>query len=237
MTIVDKRLDLVRRRPDIPAEQFAREVLERVGPALLEADPRPVRLSVDLAQPGQELLARRGLRTDRSTYDAAVWRWYEDGDASERAGVPDANDLLTPALSFRLEEHVGWEYDRDWPDGTPTPGVKQISMLAAAAGYGTDEFRRHYRHHVALTRKHMPAVWRYVQNDVAAGSGEESEGVVAVSELYFRSVDDFLERYFPTEEDRRTFVANEGFLDLPRAFSVICFEHLLESGPGRPATR
>ena len=232
-----KRLDLVRRRPDVSPERFAGELLERVGPALLTADPRPVRLSVDVAQPGQELLARRGLRTDRATYDAAVWRWYEAGDPSQRAGVLDAGDLLAPVLSFRLEEHIGWEYERDWPDGTPTPGVKQISMLTAAAGYGTDEFRRHYRHHVALTRKHMPAVWRYVQNDVAAGSGEGCEGIVAVSELYFRSVDDFLERYFPTEEDRRTFVANEGFLDLPRAFSVMCNECILESGPGEPAPR
>ena len=213
-----KRLDLVRRRPDVSPERFAGELLERVGPALLTADPRPVRLSVDVAQPGQELLARRGLRTDRATYDAAVWRWYEAGEPSQRAGI-------------------GWEYERDWPDGTPTPGVKQISMLTAAAGYGTDEFRRHYRHHVALTRKHMPAVWRYVQNDVAAGSGEGCEGIVAVSELYFRSVDDFLERYFPTEEDRRTFVANEGFLDLPRAFSVICNEFVLESGPAQSTTR
>ena len=80
----------------------------------------------------------------------------------------------------------------------------------------------------------MPALWQYVQNDVvgAEGNAAAAEGVMAVSELWFRTTDDFLNRYFPSEADRRAFSAQEGFLDLTQATSFVCTSHrLAQPGP------
>jgi hypothetical protein len=146
--------------------------------------------------------------------DALVW-------ARDAAHVPHA---ATP--TFTLEEHVGWlapEGDGADPDDV----VKQVSFLRAAEGYGETEFREHYRHHVGVARRHMPSLWQYVQYDVTGVAGRDpatvraASGIVAVSVLWFRSVDDFLHRYFASPEDEAEFRSHEGFLDLRGAFTFV----------------
>jgi hypothetical protein len=131
---------------------------------------------------------------------------------------------------FRLNVrgHAAWcppaNESADAPDV-----VKQVSFLHASAGPDEKIFRDHYRRHVELARRHMPALWQYIQNDVEAAEGDahQAVGVVAVSELWFRTTDDFLNRYFPSEVDRQAFSAQEGFLDLTQATSFICSSHRL----------
>lgn len=136
---------------------------------------------------------------------------------------------------FRLnvQPHLGWRP----PPGTiadPRDVVKQVSFLHASEGTDDETFRAHYRHHVEVARRHMPALWQYVQNDVvgARGDARSADGVMAVSELWFETTDDFLNRYFPSEEDRREFSAQEGFLDLSQATSFVCTSHRL-AVPGK----
>ena len=105
--------------------------------------------------------------------------------------------------------------------------VKPVSFLHASEGYAEQAFRDHYRAHVEIARRHMPALWQYVQNDVVAtrGDAKEAIGVMAVSELWFRTTDDFLNRYFPSEADQKEFSSHEGFLDLTQATSFVCTSH------------
>ncbi len=129
-------------------------------------------------------------------------------------------------LELTVETHVGWDGTDDGVD--VEDAVKQVSFLHASAGTSLDEFRAHYRDHVGVARRHMPALWRYRQHDVVSVQGPNAEiggGVVAISELWFRSTDDFLHRYFASPEDEAEFRSHEGFLDLPRAFSFVCASH------------
>jgi hypothetical protein len=136
------------------------------------------------------------------------------------------SEVYHERFRLSLRPHLGWRPPPGGP-ADPLDVVKQVSFLHASADTDDETFRAHYRHHVEVARRHMPALWQYVQNDVVGAEGDaaSAEGVMAVSELWFHSTDDFLNRYFPSEEDRREFSAQEGFLDLSQATSFICTSH------------
>lgn len=135
-------------------------------------------------------------------------------------------------LSLRTQ--VAWRPDAR-EASAPLDVVKQVSFLHASAGTDPATFRDHYRRHIEIARRHMPALWQYVQNEVEAvdHAAPEAVGVMAVSELWFRTTDDFLNRYFPSEQDQRDFSAQEGFLDLSRATSFICTSQTDERSANR----
>jgi len=171
---------------------------------------------LDVPHPDAGARARFG-RRPRIPVDAVVWLATGHRLPADLAGTYEESFRLT------VQPHVGWRPDVKDP-ADPADVVKQVSFLAAADGYDQERFRTHYRHHVELARLHMPSMWQYVQNDVVAqtGDGEAAKGIAAVSELWFRSTDDFLHRYFPSAEDEARFRAEEGFLDLTRAVSFVC---------------
>jgi hypothetical protein len=158
--------------------------------------------------------------------DALLW---SDGDAP--GAVPEE---FVSDLELTVETHVGW-VATDASHADPDDAVKQVSFLHASAGTPLDEFRSHYRDHVDVARRHMPALWQYRQHDVVDVRGARRNlgaGIVAVSELWFQSVDDFLHRYFASPEDEAEFRSHEGFLDLTKAFSFVCSSHALGRGKG-----
>lgn len=175
---------------------------------------------------------RRFARAGQFPIDAL---WWTDGVAA-----PPVPEPFTSGLEFIVEVHLGWD-----APGTQAVDaddvVKQVSFLHASAGTPLDEFRAHYRDHVQVARTHMPALWQYRQNDVVEVRGAQraiGAGVVAISELWFRSTDDFLHRYFASPADEAEFRSHEGFLDLPKAFSFVCSSHALRHEAGHePGTQ
>jgi hypothetical protein len=176
---------------------------------------------IDLRHPNE---AARQRFARPGAFDPAALVWTDD----EPLGVGGP--------SFVLREHVGWlapEADR----ADPTDVVKQVSFLHKSATVDLDGFRTHYRHHVEVARRHMHTLWQYVQYDVEAIEGPAvgpANGIVAVSVLWFASTDDFLHRYFASAEDQRAFTAEEGFLDLTKAFSFIVTSHPSAGPASRP---
>jgi hypothetical protein len=181
---------------------------------------------LDLPHPHAD--ARR--RFSRPGLFAVDALWWTDG-----ASAPPLPDVIGADLAFTVESHLGWGAT-DADDVDVDDVVKQVSFLHASEGTPLDKFRSHYRDHVEVARAHMPALWQYRQNDVVAVSGAQraiGAGVVAISELWFRSTDDFLHRYFASPADEAEFRSHEGFLDLPKAFSFVCSSHALGPEPGR----
>jgi hypothetical protein len=174
---------------------------------------------------GNEEARRRFARAGQFPIDA-LW-WTGGADA---APVPEP---FTSDLAFAVETHIGW--DAPGSDAAdPDDAVKQISFLHASEGTSLDEFRSHYRDHVGVARAHMPALWQYRQHDVIDVIGPEraiGAGIVAISELWFRSTDDFLHRYFASPADEAEFRSHEGFLDLSKAFSFVCSSRTLGREP------
>jgi len=204
-------------------------VLETTEQAGRELGPGAV---VDLPHPDG---AARARFSRPGTFDAAALVWTA-AEPHERAG-PSFGPSSGP--SFDLEEHVGWlAADTDAVAADPLDVVKQVSFLRKSDTVGVDGFRDHYRHHVELARKHMPALWQYVQYDVLGVDGPAADpaaDIVAVSVLWFRSTDDFLHHYLASPEDAAAFQAEEGFLDLTKAFSFVMTSHPSAGPAARPA--
>ena len=168
---------------------------------------------------------RRFARVGQFPIDAL---WWTNGVTS--APVPEP---FTSGLEFTVEPHIGWDAPAN-DDVDLDDVVKQVSFLHASEGTPLDEFRAHYRDHVEVARTHMPALWQYRQNDVVDVTGAQpaiGAGIVAISELWFRSTDDFLHRYFASPADEAEFRSHEGFLDLPKAFSFVCSPRALGYEP------
>jgi hypothetical protein len=141
---------------------------------------------------------------------------------------PDSTPTRPAPLTFTVREHVGWLADEaEVADADPADVVKQVSFLQASSTVTPEEFRSHYRDHVGVARRHMPNLWQYVQYDVTGVAASAPDlvraaaGFTAVSVLWFRSTDDFLNRYFASAEDEAEFRSHEGFLDLSRAFTFV----------------
>ncbi len=178
---------------------------------------------VDLAHPDEQARSRFRRRTGFAA-DAFAW----SDDAVPSVGGP----------SFVLREHLGWLA----PDAAAADAVdvvKQISFLQKSDAYDIDQFRISYRHHVEVARRHMHTLWQYVQYDVVRVEGARAEladGIVAVSVLWFRSTNDFCNRYFASPEDQAQFQSEEGFLDLSKAFSFVVTSHPSAGPTDRPAS-
>jgi hypothetical protein len=221
-----KHVRVLARRPDVTDAQFdaARAGLRATRVTGARSDRAP-EAHLDLPHEHEKARARFA-RPGLFAVDGLAWDTVETPEPHVFAAGP----------RLVVEEHLGWTPD-DTAGADPDDVVKQVSFLHATAGVPVDEFRRHYRAHVAVARRHMPALWQYVQNDVVeildADRTPGAVGIVAISELWFRTTDDFLNRYFASAADEAEFRSHEGFLDLRKAFSFICSSHSLRRKEAR----
>jgi hypothetical protein len=201
-----------RNEPIEPTELPLRRVVERV-----EGEVGGVSTAVlDLPHPSAEARARFDFEFPISI-DALAWL-----DVGE--SLPEGwASFFDESFRYTVSSKVGWPAPAE-DEARPDEVVKQVSFLHGSEGYSLEAFRGHYRDHVGVARKYMPALWQYVQNDVEAivGDASEAKGVLAISELWFRTTDDFVNRYFPSEADQRAFSSHEDFLDLRFATSFVC---------------
>jgi uncharacterized protein (TIGR02118 family) len=165
----------------------------------------------------------------------------EDGPWLTTAEVDGAGVLPLDGVvqAWRVEPTLQWDYERTWPPGEPSPGIKRISVIQRAAGLERSEFARHWREvHGPLARVHHPAVVRYCQNVIAeplvdtVGDAAEFDGV---AELSFWSIDDLSDRMYDSEEGRQ--IVGEDvrrFINLPKGWRVITREYVMIDRYDRP---
>ncbi|GEM_PF-5963253 len=201
-------------------EHGLERVVERVGAAAGDI------ATLDLPHPSAAARARFDFEFP-ITIDALAW--LPIGAALPAAWATSFEETFR----YTVAETVGWPAGSG-DESAPDDVVKQVSFLHGSEGYSLEAFRSNYRHHVGVASKYMPALWQYVQNDVEAihGDAPEAKGVLAISELWFRTTDDFVDRYFPSEEDQRAFSSHEDFLDLRFATSFVCASTRPKAGGG-----
>ena len=183
------------------------------------------RLAIDLPA-DDALYDRLGRRPQR----AADWQvvahvWHAADDHPSLLG-----DDLHEVHAWRVDEQVAWDYDRDWPDGTVSPGVKQISFVGKRPDITDEQFAERYRAHVDVARVHHSGVWKYVQNIVSRRSGNGTSTIGAISEFWFRSVDDLVNRYYTFDDSSAVTRADSAnFLDGASTTWMLVREHWLRS--------
>jgi hypothetical protein len=214
-----KRLIALRRSDQVAEADFATRLAGRL-PAVL---PGSCRWTVELAQPGQGLLVAAGLRFEgRAIYDALLWCWFDDSDSAGGDELAGLEPLATVHAVLRLDERPGWDRSEGEADPLAANAVKMVSFVVRRPEVDRPKFERDYGEHVAVARVHHPGVWRYVQNLVLDGTGAGAEGVEAVSELWYPSRDDFLTRFYATDESPGVVKTdNEEYIDFSRTRSLI----------------
>jgi hypothetical protein len=234
-----KQIALVRKRDDIDDDTFGRRLLAHAA-LTAEHCAGVVKVAVDVVQSDQQLFETIGLRIRPIEWHGVVRTWFDsDHPAPHAWRYPHseqtvADDLLTFATDHTgwwVDEREAWTYDREWPDGVATPGVKQISLVARRADLDFDGFVARYRQHVDVAKVHHIGCWQYVQNFVAGlASTRPAPTIDGISELWFRSVDDMAERFY-TAPNSPDAVREDttGFIDFANTRSYLTVETIVVS--------
>lgn len=131
---------------------------------------------------------------------------------------------------YEVDERVQWDYDRDWSDGTPSPGMKQMSFVRRIPSISHDQFADHWsNNHTPLARKHHPGIWRYCQNVVIDRSPDAPE-LDGISELHFRTADDMHTRMYDSDEGKAIIAEDVvRFIERSQGWRQVAQEHILRS--------
>ena len=214
------------RPPEIDPETFVDGLLSA---ALAIADGIE-RIAVDLPV-DDELYERFGRRPRRRPpWDALAHVWTDSDGGPAEIAVRFAEHAES-AVAWEVSEHVVWPYLPDWPDGTPTPGVKQISFVAKPASVASADFETRYRHHRQVAAVEHVDTWQYVQNLVTrVGTNDPTLQFTAMSEMWFRSADDLVDRYYATPASRAiTYADTQHFIDPTLTTWLLVTEHRIRS--------
>lgn len=160
---------------------------------------------------------------------------------TEEAAAPWSDRLVTACTAagwtiagYRVDESVPLAYQRDWPDGQPTPGACLLTLLRRRRGLEDEAFmQRWHGVHSPLSLEIHP-LWCYVRNvvreELVAGS-PRWDGIV---EEHFRHREDLLDprRFFGgglqlVPNMARVALDIAGFLDLLSLRTYLAQEHHL----------
>ncbi|MCB0996711.1 MAG: EthD domain-containing protein [Acidimicrobiales bacterium] len=168
------------------------------------------RIAVDCVTRDQSLLEANGMRSqDPVAWHAVTHLWGPGTPPDELAAA------WGTWAGWQVDVHLAWPYRRSWAAGTPTPGVKQVSLVARRSELSHDEFVRRYHGHADVARVHHAGIWQYRQNTVvrALGNRDDELAIAGMSELWFASEQRWRTRFYSgpespaaVAEDTRAFI-------------------------------
>lgn len=161
-----------------------------------------------------------------------IWvLWLDDG--ADPHAIVTAVLQGTPVTAYLVDERVQWDYERDWADGEPSPGVKQLSFVRRLPSLTRAEFAAHWNDlHAPLARVHHPGIWRYVQNVVVEPLTPDAPELDGVAELHFRTIDDLRDRMYDSEDGKARIRADvKTFIDVPAGWRMMATERILVTPP------
>jgi uncharacterized protein (TIGR02118 family) len=199
-------------------EQFVKAMQAEL--ASLVASGGAPRAALDVRADGIELETVRELDTE---HDAAamVSLWEPEATTDAVAlPLPDGSRLVG---AYEVDEVVQRAYERTWPAGEASPGVKIVCLVRRRPDLGHPAYSAHWRdRHGPLALAHQPGFWHYVQNHVVNRLTDATPDFDGIGELHFRSADAVHDGMFDSEEgarliweDTERFMSHEGSTTLP----------------------
>lgn len=191
-------------------------------------------LIVNLADGPKPPIDRR--REDGSKVAATVTLRLLDGQ-DPRSSAAQLGAALRPACSFlaiyRQQVALPRAYERSWPDGQPSPGLKQISLIRRKPGMTLEAFLRHWHlTHTPLALEVHP-LWSYVRGVVCEALTPDAPDYDGIVELHFRHVEDVtdMQRFYGGDSANMARIASDvqSFIDLSRIELVHATERVLRS--------
>ena len=199
-----KVLALVRRSEGLDRVEFGSRYLE-FGRSLANAQGVE-RCIVSLVDVSAE---DAGLRPGgEPKFDAVAELWTEPAvDPVTLLGA--AEGLVGQNHVYQVNETVEREYDRAWPPGERSPGVKSFFLMlrnpAMTHKVATDYWGEQ---HAPLALKIHIGMWRYTRNVVSEAQTPGAPDWDGMAILHFRSAFDLRERFYDSDAGRAAIAAD-----------------------------
>ena len=210
---------------------FRDAFLTEASPRLLAAGAHS--LTVNVADLGDRVKDSPLVIGEGRNISASVSLWLDSIDT--RPGVERVLAPMTAKLwGYLVTESVPMPYpDRDWPDGTKSPGVTLFTAFPKPDRLTDEQFFAHWHgSHTPLSFEIHP-LWRYLRNTVARPLTAGALPYRGIVEERFRVIEDALDmdRLFrgKTENMKRGMKDVEKFLDRERIDSTLMNEYIVKS--------
>ena len=168
---------------------------------------RVEKLIIDLVDVPPEDAGRRP--GGQPAFDAVMELWTGDDTAAEACRLAVRGRTGGESHLYRASEFLERDYDRTWPDGEVSPGIKSFYLALKRADITHEEMARHWGEtHAPLALKHHVGMWRYVRNVFDAALTPDAPNWDGVAELHFRNSDDLINRFYDSDEGRAVIAAD-----------------------------
>jgi len=218
-----KMIAMLRREPGTDRAEFASGYLAAAR-SLAPRLPSGARLTVNLVDvPAEEAGLRPG---GEPSFDAVAEVWLPDDSATIPPELVDEG----VAHVFRVDEKEERPYDRTWPDGERSPGIKSFYVAVRNPAMTHDEFARYWgEQHAPLALKIHIGMWRYTRNVVSSALTADAPPFDGMAILHFRSGFDLRERFYDSEEGRAAIAADVAKFSGPGGKALHTSEYILRS--------
>jgi uncharacterized protein (TIGR02118 family) len=188
----EKLMFFARRAPSLTRAEFQRTYLAEHARGPLEHFPRLTRYAVNVVDADWQPKVEHAL----ADTDVIAEMWFDElGDFMDRARRFDSSETFVAMqeeaesffggiVAYHVQQGIQRDYDRTWPDGDASPGIKMVYPVVRKDGISREQFAEHWLHtHVPIVLKYMNGISRYVTNVVVRpiGRAPEIDGIVELS--------------------------------------------------------
>ena len=186
----EKLLFFLYRQPALTRAEFCRRYLEEHAPLSLKHIAGLRRYVVNIVNDAQEktpnacdAIAELGFDTIE---DYMVPHRRYDAPESATPLRRTFGELVHHADGYRVAATVQRDYQRTWPDGEPSPGVKTIVPLRRKDGLTHEQFVDHWLHvHAPLALTHVLGIGRYVTNVIVEPLTPDAPAADGIVEVHY----------------------------------------------------
>jgi hypothetical protein len=148
-------------RPSRAPESVRTQLVDDLAPQLLALGARGLEINVDDEHAQVETMVK--VPPDELPVRAVVSLWVDAHDFRAPYEALFA-DIGIRRAGYLVTESIYHERDRDWPDGTRSPGITTFTVFDKPAGMDDETFFGHwYGHQSPMSERMQPRV-RYVRN-------------------------------------------------------------------------
>lgn len=203
---MEKRLALVKRAEGLSRVEFCEGFLERGRRIAAEA---PESLHALTLNPVDVSAEEAGLRPGgEPIFDGVIEAWSKSAESAAPA-FDWKPDLLSAGYIYLVEEKVEKPYERDWPVGERSPGVKSFFLALRHPSMTHDEMARYWgEQHAPLALRIHIGMWRYTRNVVTKAESPGAPDWDGMAILHFKTAEDLRERFYDSEAGRAAIAAD-----------------------------
>lgn len=183
------------RAADEPVASFQEMIFDDIVPVIRN---RVRKLTVMISEPDIKSITLSTVPREDGATIAAIISVMTGNRKTAEALI----DIFKPKIHFfagyEVLRAIPVNYEKDWPDGDASPGIKQMTLLQKRKDLAYEEFKDYwFCSHTPLALDINP-IWRYERNEVVKAMTADAPPYNGIVGLHFQSDEDLtdLNRFF-----------------------------------------